>query len=181
VAANNPTSTLVLIGFIALIGWRMYARVRRMIGRQRLSPARAWVSVCVFSAITLLIVPAVRTNSEALLMLAGGLAIGAALAMWGLRLTKFEQTPEGQFYTPNAHIGIALSVLFAGRVIYRLAQMNFSLEPGAAPQAALASSPLTLLLLGTLVGYYVAYAAGLLLWRRRVATQGSGTTVSPDP
>ena len=47
--------------------------------------------------------------------------------------TKFEVTPQGMFYTPNAHIGIALSLLFVGRVIYRMVVL-YSMDP-LAPQS----------------------------------------------
>ena len=82
-------------------------------------------------------------------------------------LTKFERTTEGFFYTPSAHLGIALSLLFVGRLAYRLAQ-TYAL----AEQASMAwpndftHSPLTLVIFGTLAGYYVTYAMGLVRWRR---------------
>jgi hypothetical protein len=82
--------------------------------------------------------------------------------------TKFEVTPEGLFYTPNAHIGIALSVLFVGRVVYRMFVL-YSTNPYA-PQSPddFAASPLTLAIFGLLAGYYVTYAIGLINWRKRV-------------
>lgn len=43
----------------------------------------------------------------------------AALGVYGLRLTRFERTPTGLFYTPNAHLGIALSLLLVLRLGYR--------------------------------------------------------------
>jgi len=49
------------------------------------------------------------------LTLVAGAGFGAALGLYGLRLTKFEQTAQGLFYTPSAHLGIALSLLFVGR------------------------------------------------------------------
>jgi cytochrome b561 len=104
----------------------------------------------------------------ALAGLAGGVAVGAILGVVGLRLTRFERTAEGWFYTPNAHIGIALSALFTARVAWRLVQLQLhGAAPAAAPGGAqFASSPLTLVVFGMLAGYYTVYAAGLLRWRR---------------
>ena len=124
----NP-SAFVVAGIAVLIAWRMYSRMRRLIGRQRLSRVRPWVSVTLFPALVLLLASAAFARPEALAMLAAGLVVGAALGTWGLKLTKFERTPEGFFYTPNMHLGIALSLLLAGRILYRLGQI-YPASPG---------------------------------------------------
>jgi hypothetical protein len=79
------------------------------------------------------------------------------------------------FYTPNAHLGIALSVLLAVRVVYRMAQI-YSGDPGAQVATPdFARSPLTLAVIGLLAGYYVAYAIGLIRWRSRVTSSTSAS------
>jgi hypothetical protein len=161
----------ISLGVAAFIAWRVYVRVRRMVGRQKLSRVRPWVSVCVFPVLlALLLVGSLVHPTNALALLAGA-GLGAALGAYGLRLTAFEQTPSGLFYTPNAHLGIALSLLLLARIGYRAAQFYFLAAPTAAPPVDFVRSPLTLLLFGTLAGYYVAYAVGLLRWSRR-ARQG---------
>lgn len=143
-----------------------------MVGRQRLSNVRPWLTVCLFPLLIALLLVGVLAQPPAALGLAGGLGIGVALGLYGLRLTKFEQTPLGLFYTPNAHLGIALSLLFIGRLLYRAAQMylgNAALQDGA---ISFGRSPLTLVIFGTLAAYYVTYAAGLLRWRHRAGTGG---------
>jgi hypothetical protein len=98
----------------------------------------------------------------------------AALGVLGIRLTKFEQTAEGLFYTPSAHLGIALSALFIGRLAWRFLQL-YSLDGQTPPPAGIndiTHSPLTLVIFATLAGYYVTYAMGLLRWRRRVTRAG---------
>jgi hypothetical protein len=47
------------------------------------------------------------------------------------------------------------------------------------PGAGFTSSPLTLLIFGTLAGYYVTYAIGLLSWQRRVRAENGTGTKSP--
>ena len=166
----NPTSAAIFAGVAGLIGWRMYSRIRRMIGRQHLAPRRPWVTVIVFPLLMLTLGIGAFHQSATTFALLAGIGIGVALGIYGLQLTKFERTSEGLYYTPNAHIGIALSVLFAGRVLYRLAQ-TFLDGPVPAPPGQIASSPLTLTIFGTLSGYYVSYAIGLLRWSRRVARE----------
>ena len=155
--------TIVVIAVVPLVAWRLYSRIRRFIGRQRSRAGRHWAAVVLFPLMVALLGVAAAANATALAALGGGVAVGAALGVAGLRLTRFERTAEGWFYTPNAHIGIALSVLFTARIAWRVAEIELH---GAAPGGAqLASSPLTLAVFGMLAGYYMVYAAGLLRWR----------------
>ncbi|MEO7762673.1 MAG: hypothetical protein ABIS68_12270 [Casimicrobiaceae bacterium] len=62
-----------------------------------------------------------RPNTLALV--AVGVLAGVLLGRLGLGKTSFEATPAGLYYTPNAHLGIALSLLLVGRVIYRLLEV----------------------------------------------------------
>jgi hypothetical protein len=160
----NP-SLIVPVGVGALVLWRFYWRVRRMVGRQHLSNVRPWITVCVFPVITAFLVAASIAQPMLLATLAAGAAAGIGLGVYGLRVTRFEKTPDGLFYTPSAHVGIALSVLFMGRIIYRLIQVYGSSGSPGTPQINSVTSPLTLVIFGTLAGYYVTYAIGLLRWR----------------
>jgi hypothetical protein len=166
-----PGSTLVpLLVFVPVIVWRLYSRMRRSIGRQTLSKIRPWITVTVFPVLIALLGWAALTHPERLFWLGGAVCVGAALGVFGLSKTAFENTPQGLFYTPNAHIGIALSVLLAVRVVYRMAQV-YSTDPGAQLATPdFARSPLTLAVIGLLAGYYVAYAIGLIRWRSHVTS-----------
>jgi len=99
----------------------------------------------------------------------GGVLVGVALAFLGLRLTRWEMTPEGNFYTPNALLGIGLTLLFVGRLVYRLTVLFADPPAIGAGTPPLFQSPLTLLIFGVTAGYYLAYTAGVLLRGRRVA------------
>jgi hypothetical protein len=103
--------------------------------------------------------------------LAGGAVIGIALGLLGTRLTRFEATPAGLFYTPNAHLGIALSLLMALRLGYRVVVLQMNGQNFDPQSMQLGASPLTMAIFGTLAGYYVTYAIGLLRWRAQVRTQ----------
>lgn len=162
------TSTLTLLALLPLIAWRVYARFRRMVGRQRLSKRRPWITLVVFPTIVTLLAVASGAHPQQLVWLATALCFGALLGVFGLRHTRFEPTKQGLFYTPNAHLGIALSLLFVARIIYRFVEL-YLIEPGLTHATNdFARSPLTLAVFGLLAGYYMSYAVGLLRWRFRV-------------
>lgn len=172
-------SLFVSIGVGALVLWRVYSRIRRMVGRQKLSNIRPWITITVFPLVLALLLLSSVPHPYTALALLAGVGCGVGLGVYGLRLTKFEKTAEGMFYTPNAHLGIALSLLLMGRLAYRLVQL-FVLTGQAAPAGPedFTRSSLTLFIFGTLVGYYVTYAIGLLRWRQRVGRDGA-TPASP--
>ena len=119
---NAPTLTALVL--IPLVAWRVCARVRRMVGRQTLSRVRPWLTVTLFPLLLVLLGLTALSHPERLPMLAGGVAVGLGLARYGLSKTRFEATPQGMFYTPNAHLGIALSLLFIGRLAYRFIEIS---------------------------------------------------------
>lgn len=167
--AAPPVTTLTTFAVLApLVLWRLYARFRRMVGRQRFSAGRLGFTLAIFPLIiALLCVSAATTHPERLALLAAGIVLGVFLGRFGIARTKFEVTTEGLFYTPNAHIGIALTLLFVARLGFRfveLATTDFThAQPG---MDAFARSPWTLSIFGILAGYYVTYAIGVLRWRR---------------
>ena len=114
---------MVMIVVVPLIVWRMYSRIRRLIGRQRSRAWRHWAAAIFFPLLIILLGLGALGATLAVGALVAGLAAGIGLGVWGLQLTKFEKTDAGYFYTPNAHIGIALSVVFIARVGFRLMQM----------------------------------------------------------
>ena len=180
---SNPSDVqpYIVVAIAVLVAWRVYSRVRRLVGRQRFRPFRAWFQVCFFPILVILLFLGTLTHPLRSLSEIVGVAIGMALGLYGLRLTRFEDAGEGHFYTPSAHIGIALSLLVVGRLGYRLlhgylstAGFTSGFTPGAtpgatpgftAPSSEFVTSPLTLLIVGTLAGYYATYAFGLLRWR----------------
>ena len=166
---NPPSPVLYVV--VPLIAWRIYARVRRNIGRQKSRPWRHWTAAIFFPLLLALLaaVSAARPLAEA--ALAAGGAVGIALAFYGLKLTRFERSERGYFYTPNPYLGVGLSVLLIARVLWRMAQL-YAIEGGAPPAHAqdFASSPLTLMLFAVVAGYYATYAIGLLHWRKQEAS-----------
>ena len=175
-AAPGAPSLLISAGIAALIAWRLVARVRRMVGRQRLSPVRPWFTACLLPVLLLGLLLASLAHPWVALALVAGVTIGAALGRHGLQLTTFEPTPQGLFYTPSTHLGLALSLLLIVRLGWRAVQIYTSGVPVGAPPADFARSPLTLLIVGSLAGYHLMYAIGLLRWRARVRSSQAAVT-----
>jgi hypothetical protein len=163
---SAPTLTVLVL--LPLVGWRVYARFKRMVGRQRLSKIRPWITLSIFPALVILLCLSALSHPQRIWLLAAGLGAGSLLGGLGLSKTTFQPTPQGLFYTPNAHLGIALSLLFVARIAYRFVEV-LVLEPHL-PHGMddFARSPLTLGVFGLLAGYYIIYAVGLVRWRFRV-------------
>lgn len=161
---------LIMIAVALLVVWRLYSRIRRLIGRQRSKLWRHWLGAIFLPLLLAFLAVGTLATPDGLAALLAGTACGIGLAVWGLRLTKFERTAEGYFYTPNAHIGIALSLLLAARIGYRF--LTLSALTGPQMQQSMQSfgrNPLTLVIVGTMLGYFASYAIGLLRWRRAAA------------
>lgn len=173
-----PLPTLALcLGIATLVVWRVYKRVRRLVGRQPLSAVRPWLTVTLLptAVAMMLLIPGIGTQTVAGLL--SGVAVGATLAVWGLRLTRFEivmQPPDRKqfFYTPNSYLGVAVSLLFVGRLLYRFAKLYLLSDTTAVGAQTVhfgdpdfMRSGWTLAMFGLMAGYYACYSAGLLRWR----------------
>jgi hypothetical protein len=158
--------TLAIAVIVPLLAWRIYARFRRLVGRQRLSRVRPWITLTIFPLLVAMLLWVTRFDGEREGWLVLGIAAGAALAVFALRLTRFEAVAgEGFFYTPNAPLGIALTALMVGRIGYRMYEV-WTLGPNVARNnTEFIRSPVTLVIFGVLAGYYISYATGLVRWR----------------
>jgi hypothetical protein len=151
---------VVPILFGGLIVWGIYRRIRRNIGRQQLRPRRIIVSLVIFLLLSLVLIGVSLQLPKLLLGIGGGLVLGILLGFVGLRLTKFETTEAGHFYTPDMRLGIALSLLFVGRMLYRFWALRNLSDTAHTPPPF--QSALTFLVFGLIAGYYIVYYIGLL-------------------
>lgn len=151
---------------VALVVWGVYRRMRRSFGRQRVRDGFMWLRIGLLSLAAVLIGAQIARDVDLLGILSASVACGAALALVGLKHTKFEVTAEGRYYTPHTYIGLAVTALFLGRLLYRFLGTYNGLAPAATRGQDLAAiyrhSPFTLVVIGALVGYYVLYYAGVL-------------------
>ena len=144
------------------MAWSIYRRVRRSIGRQPLRQNRSIVRLVILCIVSLVIIlVGFFLNLKILAGFGGGLLPGILLGFLGLKLTRFETTEEKHFYVPDTRIGVALSLLLAGRVIYRMVVLNdMTMAPNHPPAG---QSPLTYLIVGLTCGYYIVYSIGLII------------------
>ncbi|TAN04105.1 MAG: DUF1453 domain-containing protein [Rhodanobacteraceae bacterium] len=161
-------NVLVPIVIAPLIVWRLYARTRRNFGRQPIQPKRMWTRVAILLVVTLLVATQGLIDPRLAAGLGAGLAGGVALGALAMKLTRFEIDGSNDCYFPNPWIGLALSALFIGRLLYRLMVLYPQMSHATGGYAAYQRSPLTMAILGLLLGYYIAYYAGLLIHHRRV-------------
>lgn len=188
----HPTLTgllnTVLIG--ALVLFVLYRRFRRNIGRQRLRETAMWIRVVILTLVCLLLLLSPFRTSMSLVAAAIGVVIGIGLGFYALAHTKFETTAEGRFYTPNGYIGMGVSALLIGRLIYRFTVIYPAVHSAAQqaaqdPQfqgsvfAAYQRSPLTLGIYFLLAGYYVCYYVSVIMKSR--ALRASGDTQPGAP
>lgn len=169
-AANTFSGLAVPVGVGLLIAFAVYRRVRGSFGRQPIRTKRMTSRVVFFALIACLMMTSglqdVRLAEGAL----GGLILGGALGLVGLRLTRFELTGTDDVYIPNPWIGAALTALLLGRMAWRflvLAPVAEGGAPLAAHTPAAGNSPLTMLVVGLTIGYYMAYYTGILMHHRR--------------
>ncbi len=161
--------TPILMG--ALVIFVIYRRMRRTFGRQTVNVGRMWGRIGVLLLVGCLVAYGAVRNVSSLEALLAGILGGAALSYLGLKHTQFEVTPEGRFYTPHTYIGLIVTALFLGRLVYRLAVVYQSAQVAAqagaqaAPPNLAASyqnSPLTVALFGLLITYYLVFNVGVL-------------------
>lgn len=166
--AVHASTTTTLIVLLPLLAWRLRARYKRLIGRQRTNKYRPWIVMGIYTALLGLVGWACRGQWHALLALAGGLGAGWLLSRWAWRQTRLEPTRQGLYYTPHTHLGVALLLLFAARIAWRIVEIAW-LQPEAPPGLhAFVASPLTMAVFGLMAGHNTGYAMALFRWRQRV-------------
>jgi len=163
---STPTGSLLPALILPYLAWRVYRRFHRNVGRQQVHTGRLVWGIVVFGLLGALLLVLCLLVPRMLAGIGAGLVLGGLLALVGLHLTKFEVgETKPHFYTPNTYIGVALSLLLAGRILYRVGVLYFSDVPASSPTVM--SSPLTMLLIGLTAGYYIAYNSGVLIRSRR--------------
>jgi hypothetical protein len=126
------------------------------------------IRIALFALIGCALLPMALRSATLLTAEIAGLAVGAALAVFAAKRTRFLMYDNRLHYVPHTYTGVLVSLLFLGRLVYRYVEVNTGAHavPAAAGAmhpgygftgASLVRSPLTLGLLLVLVGYYVGY------------------------
>jgi hypothetical protein len=167
-----------------LVMFAVYRRLRRSFGQQPLRPKSMWVRIGVLLIVTCLLLPVALSTVAFMGAALIGLMLGVLLAFWGAARTRFVRNDGRVFYVPHTYTGIAVSLLFIGRLAYRLIQMYAAMHAqhaaGSAPDPALTQSemvrsPLTMGLFFVLMGYYVCYYGLVLRNAKRVVFDNEGS------
>ncbi|MBB6188391.1 DUF1453 domain-containing protein [Rhodanobacter sp. MP7CTX1] len=159
---------------LPLLAWIVWRRVGRSFGRQPIRRKQMIARIVVFAIFGGLLALTGLHDIQLAEGLLGGALIGGAIGLLGLRLTRFEVDPvRGDCYVPNPWIGALLTVLLLGRLAYRFMVLWPQMQSSSASATSGAGfgaqpySPLTMLLIGLLIGYYIVYFIGLLIHHRR--------------
>jgi hypothetical protein len=159
-----------------LVVFLIYRRLRRSFGQQPLRPARMSVRIVLLLVVGCLLLPAAFRSAAFMSAVLLGTVAGVSLAMWGVARTRFLRVSDQLYYVPHTYTGIAVSLLFLGRLVYRLVQVyGYTHAPHSAgadaanqafAPASMLQSPLTVGLFFVLMGYYVCYYS-MVLWKSK--------------
>ena len=184
---NFDFSQIVPFSIAILVVFLIYRRLRRSFGQQPLRPVRMQVRIVLLLVVGCLLLPAAFRSAAFMSAVVAGIAAGVALAMWGAARTRFLRVSGQLYYVPHTYTGIAVSLLFLGRLVYRLIQASGNMHAvhaagadsgsQAFAPASMLQSPLTLGLYFVLMGYYVCYYS-MVLWKsKRVVAEEAALSV----
>jgi hypothetical protein len=160
----------------ALVVFVIYRRFRRSFGRQLLRPARMTLRIVLLAVFVCALLPAALRSSQFLTAELVGAGLGIALGLWGAERTRFVMHGGRLHYVPHTYTGIAVSLLFLGRLVFRIVQLYAGTQASYAANAvnasqaftppAMVKSPLTVGIFFVLAGYYLYYY-GWVLWKSK--------------
>jgi hypothetical protein len=163
--------------FVALTPLMLFQRYRAGKARRL---ARPWVAtfalVMIVISTIFFLIGAAMTNIWVMGAFTGGAAgvgAGILIGVLGLLITRWEPTPRSLHYTPNRWLVLLITVIVSLRVLYGLYRSALVAQSGmAGASVALAFGiPESFAVGGTVIGYYLAYNAGLRWriqrWQRR--------------
>jgi hypothetical protein len=172
------TTNATLAVMLPILVWSFYRRIKRNISRQRLRLPRVLLSLVIFSVLVVVFTAQALPHPKLLAGIFGGLATGIPLAFLGLKLTRFETLESVQYYKPNLYLGMSLSLLLVGRIIYRVLVLTAQIPSLGNHPPQFMQSALTLYLFSLTAGYYLTYYSGVL-WRSRQAENWSSIPYPP--
>ncbi|MCX5792846.1 MAG: hypothetical protein NTY45_11635 [Elusimicrobia bacterium] len=148
----------------------IYRRFRHTFGRQLLRRGRLKLRLGLFAAAGAVLLAHALFSAAGALAGAAGLGIGAGLAVWAARHTRFQEEDGKLYYVPHTYTGMVVSALFLGRILYRFAARFSAGQSGLAGVAAggfgsfssASQNPATLSIFFVLAGYYAGYYYYLL-------------------
>jgi hypothetical protein len=166
--------------FAALLMFAVYRRLRRSFGRQPLRPRAMTFRIVLLAVIGCLLLPLALRSMQYLAADLIGAMLGVGLGWWGSQRTRFLRDAGQLFYVPHTYTGIAVSLLFLGRLVYRVLQAyGTHTDPSQALAApTMVRSPLTVGFFFVLLGYYI-YFYSWVLWKSKHLDASNIEAASP--
>ena len=170
-----PLVLLLLLVPVLIIGMMPLILIQRYRAGTARRLARSWVTTfsvvsLAFSTVFFLTTAAFTTIwvPGAFAGAAAGIAIGVVLGSGGILLTRWESTPASLHYTPNRWLVLIVTLMVSARVFYGLYRSFAAAQAGMSGEALVSAFgvPESLAAGATVIGYYLAYQAGLR-WRIR--------------
>jgi hypothetical protein len=159
-------TTLALIALVPLLVWRIYSRLKNQMVRQRSILSRHYTGLFVFSVMILIPATELVDRPLQLAALAAGAIGGILLGGYGLRRTRFEDTPEGYFFTPPQRMGVLVAMLLVARVLYLGIEIYMN-QGSNKPNPRFTDSTITMVCLGITAAYFATFSASLMRWRQQ--------------
>lgn len=168
---------LVVLALIALMPLSLVQRYRMGTARRQARGLIASINLTGLAlSAALFLATAALTNlwvPDALLYTAGGLSVGGALGLLGLRLTRWEFGLDALHYTPNRTLVLGLTLVVTARLLYGVWRAQHTWRMGVDGVSWLATAGVAGSMgAGALVlGYYLVYWAGVRRRLRRHAAR----------
>jgi len=162
---------VVVLIFVAVIPLSLFQRYRAGTARRL---ARGWVAtlnlVTIGVSAGLFLVAAAVTNAwvpQTFKYAGVGLLGGVILGLFGLAVSRWEESPHALHYTPNRWLVLAITLAVTARLLYGVWRSWHASRAALEGTAWLAASGVagSLAVGGVVLGYYVTYWAGV---RRRI-------------
>ncbi len=174
-----PLLLLLLLLPLVMVALTPLLLVQRYRAGKARRLARPWVATLALAAIVLsavfFLISAGVTSiwvSGTLAGAAAGLAAGLLLGAIGLLVTRWEATPRTLHYTPNRWLILFVTLIVSARILYGLYRSAAVAQAGVTGTGVVMAFgiPESFAAGGAVIGYYLAYNAGLR-WRIRQWTQ----------
>jgi phosphate/sulfate permease len=160
-------TTAALILLVPVLVWRIYQRLKSQMTRQRSIMSRHYTGLLVFGAMVLVVLTQLLDRPLSLAALALGAIAGLGLGIHGVRKTRFEDTPEGYYFTPPMRQGILVAMLLVARVIYLGIEIYMN-QGSSRPTPRFSDSEATMFCVGLTGAYFATFSASLMRWRQRL-------------
>jgi hypothetical protein len=163
---------LLPVIFILLMPLTLVQRYRVGSARKQARPWLATFGLVMMAGSTIFFLAGAGVTSvwvqDAFLGALAGVAAGVVLGMAGVVMTKWEATPRSLHYTPNRWLVLLVTVIVSARLLYGLYRSWLAAQAGIEGTAVITAFgiPESLAAGGAVIGYYLAYGAGLR-WRIR--------------